>query len=171
LLTSLHTRFVTNVIHTCDTRAANRENNSEIGRSYVPWKGASTAKQVLAPYPHLRSVEVDNQSINQSPVIVQPCDKICGIPVRGWGLPFTVRPDHIRFVRIHQLIQLRHGLELKKHTIIFMWIKNNNNKMQPNKQKTSTCMYPRRWKVPEICNCQQSNMVLIYFPWQGNVMQ
>ena len=46
------------------------------------------------------------------PVVVEPSEKVCTVPVRIQRLPLSIRPDHIRLVRIHYLIQLRHCLAL-----------------------------------------------------------
>jgi len=48
-----------------------------------------------------------------SPVVVEPGDEVCGVPVGVGGLPVPIGPDHVRPVHVHQLIQLRHRLALK----------------------------------------------------------
>ena len=48
-----------------------------------------------------------------SPVIVQPGQEVSGLPVGVWGLPVSIRPDHIRFVCVNQFFQFRHGFVLK----------------------------------------------------------
>ena len=50
------------------------------------------------------------------PVAVEPCKEFSAVPVLVAGLPVTIRPDHLGFVCICYLIQLRQGHLLCIHT-------------------------------------------------------
>lgn len=47
-------------------------------------------------------------SPTSSPVIVEPGQELCGVPVAGVPIPVTIRPDEVRLVASDQVIQLRH---------------------------------------------------------------
>ena len=46
------------------------------------------------------------------PVVIEPGQEDGGVPVDVWCLPVTIRPDHIRLILVHELIQLWHCLFL-----------------------------------------------------------
>ena len=47
-------------------------------------------------------------SPTSSPVIVEPGQELCGVPVARVPIPVSIRPDEVRLVASDQVIQLRH---------------------------------------------------------------
>lgn len=51
-------------------------------------------------------------------VVVEPREKVGGIPVGGRRLPVAVAPHDVRLVRVHELIQLGHCL--RPHEVLLL---------------------------------------------------
>ena len=59
-----------------------------------------------------QSLSTSRNPNSSLPVIIEPGQEAGGVPVGSWCLPVPVRPDDLRLILVHQLIQLWHCLLL-----------------------------------------------------------